>query len=221
MNTQALTWKKRIRSYLNSAKRLSLIGVLSLTKTSQPVSRIIPTKTDVGSSFIVPEVTVIPYLLPWQACTLQAGLAAGRTEKYMKDLILTIKRNSINASNDFLLLTAAIIFVESNFNPNVVSSKGARGLMQIMPIGATEAERQCPKALHKYSGDWSAPEANIKYGTCLLQFYQKEVYGNTFLTTVLYNGGYKQLKRLEEEGYLAAETLAYTLKVHQFIRRCQ
>lgn len=160
-------------------------------------------------------------MLPWQACTITAGLAAGHTEKYMRDLVAIIKRNSVDTSNEFLSLVAAIIFVESNFHSKVVSSKGARGLMQIMPIGATEAERQCPKALQKYGGDWSSPEANIKYGTCLLQYYQKEVHGNTFLTTVLYNGGYKQLKRLEEEGYLAAETLSYVLKVHQFLRRCQ
>lgn len=152
---------------------------------------------------------------------MTAGTALGHTENYMKEMIAIIKKASVSSNSEFLLLASAIIYVESQFNPDVVSSKGAIGLMQVMPIAATEAEKQCPKAVSKYNGKWSSPEANIRYGTCLLQHYQRQVQGSTFLSAVLYNGGYKQLERLAKEGTLTEETLVYVLKVHQFIRRCQ
>ena len=66
-------------------------------------------------------------------------------------------------------LVAAIAKVESNFNPMAVSSKGAIGLMQVMPSTA------------KYMGFNGItrealfdPETNIQVGSEILRQYQKK-----------------------------------------------
>lgn len=57
-------------------------------------------------------------------------------------------------------LIAAVSYVESKFNPQVVSKSGAKGLMQLMP--RTAANYGCPDSLMQ------DPEESIKAGTALL-----------------------------------------------------
>ena len=57
-------------------------------------------------------------------------------------------------------LLAAVSFVESRFDPYEVSSKGARGLMQLMP--ATASRFGCPVGL------LTDPEANVQAGARLI-----------------------------------------------------
>ena len=57
-------------------------------------------------------------------------------------------------------LLAAVSFVESRFDPYEVSSKGARGLMQLMPATATRFG--CPAGLI------TDPDANVQAGTRLI-----------------------------------------------------
>jgi len=57
-------------------------------------------------------------------------------------------------------MLAAVAYVESRFDPQEVSAKGARGLMQLMP--QTGRRFGCPEAL------LSDPEANIQAGVNLL-----------------------------------------------------
>ena len=58
-------------------------------------------------------------------------------------------------------LLAAVAFVESRFDPHEISSKGARGLMQLMPTTATRFG--CPAAL------MTDPEANVRAGAQLIE----------------------------------------------------
>lgn len=145
-----------------------------------------------------------------------------------KSVLGAIRAGSVNKDPKFLSLVAAVVAAESGGAPTVVSPSGAVGLMQVMPIAADEAEIQCPDlvAAARRVGNTHRkrlldPTTNVGYGSCVLQHYLRVVDGNIFLALVMYNGGYKQLTRLETNGTLAKETMEYVQRVHQYLRRCQ
>ena len=76
-------------------------------------------------------------------------------------------------------LVLALMAIESNFDPDAVSHKGATGLMQIMPHW---------KRVLGITGDLKDPETSIKYGLQILGFY-KEMYGETEIALTAYNRG--------------------------------
>ena len=98
-------------------------------------------------------------------------------------------------------LIAAIINVESNFNKNAISSKDARGLMQIIPK----------------TGEWAAgklgienftvellfdPETNIRIGIWYLDMLKNEFGDNIQLILAAYNGGSGNVSKwLQNEEY--------------------
>lgn len=86
------------------------------------------------------------------------------------------------------MLVAAVIYVESRFNTEAVSKKGARGLMQIMPeTGQWAAGKLC---IDDFDVDMLfEPELNIKLGTWYLSTLMKEYSGNMNLVIAAYNGG--------------------------------
>lgn len=85
-------------------------------------------------------------------------------------------------------LIAAVIHVESGFNPSALSGKGAVGLMQIMPeTGGWLYERMGldgfdPAALQN-------PEINIKLGCYYLNYLSKRYNGNQKDYLAAYNTG--------------------------------
>ena len=76
-------------------------------------------------------------------------------------------------------LIKAIIHAESDFNPFAVSSKGAQGLMQIMPETARDLSVQ----------DVFDPEDNIRAGVQYLKMLLKKFKGNLPLSLAAYNAG--------------------------------
>ncbi len=82
-------------------------------------------------------------------------------------------------------LVRAVIHAESAFQPGAVSSKGALGLMQLMP--GTAKDMGVVNAM--------SPEENIQGGVRYLAWLLDENRGNTTLATAAYNAGPNAVKR--------------------------
>ncbi|SMB92936.1 soluble lytic murein transglycosylase [Desulfonispora thiosulfatigenes DSM 11270] len=85
-------------------------------------------------------------------------------------------------------LIYAIVKAESKFNKTVVSPRGARGLMQIMPeTGAWIAEEL---TLEGYSQDkLFEPYSNLKMGIWYYSYLVQQFKGNNITAIAAYNGG--------------------------------
>lgn len=120
-------------------------------------------------------------------------------------------------------LVAAVIRAESRFRPNVVSDKGAVGLMQLLPdTSAWAAERM--GMTHFTPADLTKPETNIAIGTWYLAELQREFGGNLVAALAAYNGGRKNVhdwlnsgrwdgKADDLEGIPFGETRAFVKRV--------
>lgn len=97
------------------------------------------------------------------------------------------------------LLIYSIIKAESNFNPNVVSSSQAIGLMQLMDATAEELARKLDLTFMKKSSLYN-PELNIRLGTKYFSELLKEYNGNKLLALTAYNAGKGNVKRWIEQG---------------------
>ncbi len=82
-------------------------------------------------------------------------------------------------------LVKAVIRAESNFNPQAISSAGARGLMQLMP--GTAHTLGVDNSFH--------PEDNIQAGVRHLRYLLDLFKGNLPLTLAAYNAGEKAVSR--------------------------
>jgi len=99
-------------------------------------------------------------------------------------------------------LVKAVIHAESGYNPNAVSSKGAQGLMQLMPKTA-----QGLKVNNSFD-----PKDNIRGGVRYLRFLLDTFKGDVTLALAAYNAG---LTRVSQYGGVPpyAETRNYISKV--------
>ncbi len=97
------------------------------------------------------------------------------------------------------LLIFAIIKAESNFNPNVVSSSNAIGLMQLMDTTAEELARKLDVTFMKNASLYN-PDLNIRLGTKYFSDLLKQYNGNKLLALTAYNAGKGTLKRWIEQG---------------------
>lgn len=84
-------------------------------------------------------------------------------------------------------LIAALIRVESNFQPDACSLKGATGLMQLMPETAEWVAKQL--GLDVSALELVDPDTNIRLGTWYLMMLQEEFGGNLVVALAAYNGG--------------------------------
>lgn len=94
----------------------------------------------------------------------------------------TARRHAVNP-----LLVAAVIRVESNFDPRAVSAKGARGLMQLMPETASRFGFE-PSSLDE-------PEVNLEAGVRYLAWLGRRFGGDLPLVLSGYNAGHQAVER--------------------------
>ena len=107
-------------------------------------------------------------------------------------------------------LIRAIIMVESSYNPRAVSHRGAKGLMQLMPITA------------KWLGvkDAFDPELNIDGGVRYLKRLLDRFDGNIKLALAAYNAGSRYVRKYGGVPPFRA-TRSYIEKVLQYHERYQ
>ena len=106
-------------------------------------------------------------------------------------------------------LVAALIDVESRWNPQAVSGKGAMGLMQLMPATARRFGAFKPFDV----------EQNIAAGTRYVTALMWEFHGDLRLVTAAYYAGDHGIAR-EQLNYRNPDVVAYVLAVRrQFMIR--
>lgn len=84
-------------------------------------------------------------------------------------------------------LVAAVIWRESNFDPDARSSEGAVGLMQVLPDTAEWIATQ-PNPPAYPASRLAEPEVNVAFGTWYLH-YLLDKYGVEVVAIAAYNGG--------------------------------
>jgi hypothetical protein len=105
-------------------------------------------------------------------------------------------------------LVSAVIKAESDYNPKIVSHKGARGLMQLMPATA------------KRFGVTNSfdPKENIYGGTKYLRWLLKRFEGNADLAVAAYNAGEGNIAKYDGVPPFR-ETVNYIGRIAKHIRK--
>jgi soluble lytic murein transglycosylase-like protein len=135
--------------------------------------------------FEVEEIPPAPALKPTPATTLEETVSAASSRNHVDpDLIMTL------------------IGAESAFNPNAVSPKGARGLMQLMPQTASRLG----------VGDPLDPVANVQGGTRYLRELLDRYHNDLTKALAAYNAGPKRVEQYRGVPPYA-ETQTYVAKV--------
>jgi soluble lytic murein transglycosylase-like protein len=128
---------------------------------------------------------------------ISAALLA-RSVQYDSIIQTASSRNSVEPE-----LLRAVIVVESGFDANAVSPKGARGLMQLMPATA--------KAYG--AANASDPAQNIHAGARYLRDLMDRYDNDLELVLAAYNAGEKAVERYERTIPPFRETRRYVPKV--------
>jgi soluble lytic murein transglycosylase-like protein len=103
-------------------------------------------------------------------------------------------------------LVKAVIRAESNFNPRAISPKGARGLMQLMPM---TARRHGVRNIH-------APMDNIMGGVEHLRMLLDRYTGNVPLALAAYNAGAGAVEKAGNRIPRYPETQEYVRRVLEY-----
>jgi soluble lytic murein transglycosylase-like protein len=125
---------------------------------------------------------------------------AERTRRYDDAIVEHSSRHGIRTD-----LVRAVIQVESGFNPNARSPKGALGLMQLMPATA-----RAFNVLNPFN-----PFENIRAGVAYLRQLLDKYNNNEVLALAAYNAGPTAVAKYGETVPPYRETRNYVIKVNK------
>jgi peptidoglycan lytic transglycosylase len=113
-------------------------------------------------------------------------------------------------------LVAAVIYAESRFDPNVRSSAGAVGLMQLLPETG-EFIARASGGTNFVKADLRDPDINVRYGTWLLDYLRTRYDGDVESALAAYHAGPTNVDEWlrNGSGIEFPETQAY---VHEVLR---
>lgn len=139
-------------------------------------------KSALGAVFAILIALVLMGMLGYAILHLNDSRVAKYPVKYTEEIIAAANDNNIPPA-----YIASIIMAESSYNPEAVSSVGARGLMQIMPdtgiwIAGKFGEECTPEMLFD-------PNVNIRYGAWYLGFLMARYDGDIRCATAAYHAG--------------------------------
>ena len=147
---------------------------------------------------------VMPFL---SRLTIDPGLTDPDPFRYPESIPALIVTHAKQYALDPALLQA-VIKVESNFNPQAVSSKGALGLMQLMPLTAA--------GLHVL--DPFNPDDNIRAGAAILRRLLDRFEGNLPLALAAYHAGERRVTQAVSTASLPATQLYVERVLHHYNR---
>lgn len=156
------------------------------------------------------------------ACALFAGLHLGDAQKQLKNLLaerrrvmdeydsLVSRHKNLIRYQDYIeyysayyelnpAFVAALIYRESHYDPNAVSSVGAQGLMQLMP----DTVEWMADKLGIANPDPHDPETNIRMGTRYLNYLSNKFDGNPIYVACGFHAGAGNVESWIEKGYFA------------------
>ena len=130
-----------------------------------------------------------------------------------KDIAVSIVSESIKANYDPFFV-AAIVKAESTFKSHAVSSKGARGFMQLMPT--TEKFARSIRSTEFFPGirDLKSADINIEHGIAYFKHLEELFNGDRELALIAYNWGPGNLKSALKKGKrIPAGPVSYARKI--------
>jgi soluble lytic murein transglycosylase len=137
-----------------------------------------------------------------------------------------IEQYSLQYNVDPLLVTS-IMKVESNFNPNARSKKGAIGLMQLMPQTAKEVAIKYLNLENYNEKELYNPDLNIALGVYYVKILSDMFNNNTNLVLASYNAGLGNVQiwkmknpiiEYDPEEMPFKETKNYVSKINKFYK---
>jgi soluble lytic murein transglycosylase len=205
-------WKVR-QSFLetpaaSNAMALARVGLLSeaVTELNQLVeAEMIPGEIGVFTDLMVASDQWLwahdrlrRYLAEHPPETLEHNRARLLTSAYMRRYEAEVKGACASYPWDYRLFHA-LVREESNFNKDIVSHAGARGLSQLMPATARSVARWLGTTVSDQG--MFAPETNLRIGGRYLHFLMERYKGDPFISLAGYNAGEGNVDRwLRERG---------------------
>lgn len=200
MATPGGKWMARLHSLSAGCAKLPLLAGLALVVSA----RIIPVLSEQEPTPVVPVVAVA------EPTSHDAALIDAVLAKRAPDLGLTLRRQLGQAIAEEArktgydpLLILAIIDVESDFEEEAISMKGARGLMQIRP---STLHFLAGKEGLRLSRDEVAadPALCVRLGIRYLRNLQDRFGGDLEMALMAYNAGPTRIRKAIKDGELEA-----------------
>lgn len=186
--TQVPPYLIPVKRYLLSATHCILGILIILFLASRSVSAEVYTYEDENGTVHFTNVPTDPQykmiVPPKEERPKAADAAPEKDRRGQKEFGRLIEAKSFQYGLDPALVKA-VIAVESEFNPRAVSEKGARGLMQLMPMTADELGVTNP----------FDPEANIDGGTRYLKYLLDYFNWDLDLALAAYHAGMMRVIR--------------------------